>query len=355
MNLFDVKERDINAIDENLTGYDRWKLNKRYKDLARESKNGEVDNKEDELKYTREKEQRKQKLDRLTDKEQELNKELSIEKRQARLNRLSHLKLSGKNMNLLAKIFTGVSAVTSMIGLGSMCTGLNFQELIMSWQAKQNLQYFAIGLLFFIGELFCGWLFGQTDTIAEFFKTDQLINKLMAKGIVVYSCLVYITSIYSNGVFWWTLTRSILVTVIYSFLFDIGGLICCYYGYKYINLDSEKIQSDTQVNEQVKNKTKRQVSESSQSVENKGIDTFTRAGKKSNVSRSGNGKMTQIKLQKLINENFEDGQVIEPSMVNMTGNSNFKNWMPKMNNVKKDIDTSKWIKQKNKFTVVGKE
>lgn len=352
--IFDVEEKDINAVDENLTWNDRRKLNKRYRALAQESKNNDVDNKQDELRYEREKLTTQQRIDRLTDREKEVTKTLSVEKRQARLDRLLHLKISGKHMNLLAKIFTGVSAITSMIGLGSMCTGLNFQELIITWGNLQNLQYLAIGLLFFIGELFCGWLFGQNDTIHEFFMTDQLINKCMSRGIVIYSGLVYITSIYSNGVFWWTLTGSMLVTVIYSFLFDIGGLICCYYGYKYSNLDSEKIQTESEnihANEHVKNDTDERVTRSSQTVENRVIDTFTRSSKKPSVKRSSNSKITRVQLEEMIDKNFNDGQIIEPSMVGMTGNSNFRNWMEKINDVKKN-EQGKWIKQKNKFTIV---
>lgn len=350
MSLFDVVEKNINAIDENLTWNDRRKLNKRYRKLAQESKNNDVDNKQDELRYQREKLTTQQRIDRLNDKEKEVTKMLSVEKRQARLNRLMHLKTSGKHMNWLAKLFTAVSAITSMIGLGSMCTGLNFQDLISSWTNNQNLQYLAIGILFFIGELFCGWLFGQTDTISEFFKTSDMINKCMSKGIVIYSSLVYITSIYSNGVFWWTLTGSMLVTLIYSFLFDIGGLICCYYGYKYSNLDSEKIQNDIE-NIHVKNEENTHVYESCQTVENRTFDTITHTSKKPSVKRTSNSKITREKLEQMIEENFEDGQVIEPSMVGMTGNSNFRNWMQKNNNVKKN-ENGKWIKQKQKFTIV---
>lgn len=356
--MFDIKEKDINAIDENLTTLDRYKLNRRYRQLAQESKNNAVDNKQDELRYEREKLHRQQKLDRLTDKEKEVTKQLSVEKRQARLNRLLHLKVSGQRMNLLAKLFTAISAITSMLGLGTACTNLDIQELIISWTEFKNLQYFFVGILFFIGELFCGWLFGQTDTINEFFKTDQLINKCMSKGIIIYSSLVYVTSIYSNGVFWWNLTESLLVTIIYSFLFDIGGLVCCYYGYKYSNLDSEKIQSDTQNihdNTRVKNGENTRIHESSQTVENRAIDTITRtsknASKKPSVRRTSNSKITRAELEQMIDQNFKDGQVIKPGMVGMTGNSNFRNWMQKINAVTKN-ENGEWIKQTPKFTVV---
>ena len=61
-----------------------------------------------------------------------------------------------------------------------------------------------------------------------------------------------------------------------------------------------------------------------------------------NVVTTGNMEIT-----------FEDGQVIKPSMVGLSKNSNFRNWMPHMKNVvKKDRD---WVKQKQIFAVVPKQ
>lgn len=83
----------------------------------------------------------------------------------------------------------------------------------------------------------------------------------------------------------------------------------------------------------------------------KNVPKVAEKTRKSSVSRMGTGasSITFQDMQNNIN-NLEEGEIVKPSKVGMTGNGNYKNWIVKCENVEK-VDNG-WIKKTKQNNVI---
>ena len=254
-----------------------------------------------------------------------------------------------------------------MFGITSSClNGASVQDILNYWLKGENVSYLIIGFLFFIGELFTSYLLSKQPLIKQYFLDDVKVTKIMYSLIYVYCSFIFVTSIISNYIFWNNLTHNILVSIVYSFIFDIGGMFTIFYADYFINLRSKTIFDDLTsedvpteddlpdfensfIDEYVKENTTERTEMSEEAINNQ-LSMFDRVeDKKADISENTSDKkyneeMTIELMQTHINL-LEDGEIIKPNKIGMAYNPNYRNWIKRMDNV--TYDGKNYIKYNN--------
>lgn len=365
---------NVNNTEENLTNRAINRLNRQVKKIANDEKQRELDNKKHDLEIERIHKDNEKALATLKSdlEQQKLSAKINLMKARGRLEVLQaesktkkadSLQAKGKYLNIFKYLLMFLSSFTSMLGFGMIESKLDVFPLLLAVRNGKYLNCVVIGVMFFIVQIIVSMFVATLDDISKFWRNPIYV--------ILSLCIasMYIVSIYSNYGFWITLTSSNLVAGFYSFIIDLLGVLTSYYSDKFANLDSKliyKYLSEETGNENIQTDLKNeQITEQAKTfitVEKPSFCMVSKTGKteektdnktgKNNITRAGKtaGKITKIQMQENIN-NLQDGTIVKPRLIGMTGNSNYKNWILEMNNVEKN-ENGEYIKKSNKLEVV---
>lgn len=357
--------KQLKDIESNLTTKDKNRLERKYKEYARQSKELEFQNATDKLNLERDVHIENEKVERMKLKQKNCIQTLKNTRDNNKIKNLLNIEKNGYTFKKIGLFFTLISSITSMFGITSNCLdGASVQDIIKQWGNNENISFVIIGFLFFIGELFTGYLLSKQPLIKEYFIDKTHISKFMYFMIYVYCGFIYITSVISNYIFWYTLTKSTLVSVVYSFIFDIGGMFTIFYSDYFINLRSKNIFDDLTQEEahsidelpfediseyintentiertEIENKSDLDQLSMFDKVENKNTEN------KQNIKEKPYNKEMTIEIMQGMIDNMPDGEIIKPIKIGMSHNPNYRNWIKKMNNV--NYDGKNYIKYDN--------
>lgn len=358
---------NLKDIDSNLTQRDKARLEKKYKQYARQSKDLELKNEKDKLNLQRDTHIEKDKLERMKLKQANCIQTLKNTRDNNKIKSLLNIEKNGHFFKKVGFCFTLISSITSMFGITSSClNNASVQDILNYWLKGENVSYLIIGFLFFIGELFTSYLLSKQPLIKQYFLDDVKITKIMYSLIYVYCSFIFITSIISNFIFWDNLTHNKLVSIVYSFIFDIGGMFTIFYADYFINLRSKTIFDDLTsddipttkdlpnfensfIDDYIQQNTIEHT-EIDENAINDQLSMFDRVEDKNvNVSENTNDKkynkeMTIELMQTHINL-LDDGEIIKPNKIGMAYNPNYRNWIKRMSNV--TYDGKDYIKYNN--------
>lgn len=358
---------DLKDIDSNLTQRDKARLEKKYKQYARQSKDLELKNEKDKLNLQRDTHIEKDKLERMKLKQANCIQTLKNTRDNNKIKSLLNIEKNGHFFKKVGFCFTLISSITSMFGITSSClNNASVQDILNYWLKGENVSYLIIGFLFFIGELFTSYLLSKQPLIKQYFLDDVKITRIMYSLIYVYCSFIFITSIISNFIFWDNLTHNKLVSIVYSFIFDIGGMFTIFYADYFINLRSKTIFDDLTsediptdddlpdfensfIDDYIQENTTERTEIDENAINNQ-LSMFDRVeDKNANTSENTNDKkynkeMTLELMQTHINL-LDDGEIIKPNKIGMAYNPNYRNWIKRMDNV--TYDGKDYIKYNN--------
>ena len=357
--------KNLKDIESNLTTKDKNRLERKYKEYARQSKELEFKNATDKLNLERDVHIENEKVERMKLKQKNCIQTLKNTRDNNKIKNLLNIEKNGYTFKKIGLFFTLISSITSMFGITSNCLdGASVQDIIRQWGNNENISFIIIGFLFFIGELFTGYLLSKQPLIKEYFIDKTYISKFMYFMIYVYCGFIYITSVISNYIFWHTLTKSTLVSVVYSFIFDIGGMFTIFYSDYFINLRSKNIFDDLteeethtidelpfeDISEYINAESTTERTETKNKNDLDQLSMFDRAedkkpeNKQNTKEKQYNKEMTIEIMQGMI-DSMPDGEIIKPIKIGMSHNPNYRNWIKKMNNV--NYDGKNYIKYDN--------
>lgn len=344
---------NLKDIDNNLTEKDRKRLEQKYKDYARQCKELEFKNETDKLNLDRDMTIENHKLERMKLKQANCIQTLKNTRDNNKIKSLLSVEKNGYLFKRIGIAFTLISSITSMFGITSNCLdGASIQDILGYWQKGENVSYLIIGFLFFIGELFTSYLLSKQPLIKQYFLDDVKITRFMYVMIYVYCSFIFITSIISNYIFWNNLTHNKLVSIVYSFIFDIGGMFTIFYADYFINLRSKNIFDDL-TNEDVHTQDElpdfnqyitQDIIERTETDDNElelQLSMFdTPKEETSEINEITNDKpyndMMTFELMQQNIDLLQDGEIIKPIKIGMSRNPNYRNWIKKVKNVTYD-------------------
>lgn len=326
--LRNMKVRDINAIDENLSFWQKLQINKRYKKVASRTKISEAREKEYDLEIERTKRETKKKQAELKDnlkvqelsiniKMQEAIGKLKIKKAESRYKKVETLEERGESFIFWKNIFIFISCLTSMLGFGMIESGLDAIPLLKTIKEGKNLNCVVIGVIFLAMQFCISKFVSSVEDIKEFFRTITMIPLLMLIAIV------YSVSIYSNFGFWITISHSKFVAGFYSFAIDATSIFLSIYSDKFLSGDNEKIQKylSENISENAEKNEEKSVEKSvATSVKTNVCDNIKNAGKdKKKTKRKSVSKvnLTQTEFDDFV-KLLEVGKRIFPKDLKMT-------------------------------------
>lgn len=181
------------------------------------------------------------------------------------------------------------------------------------------------------------------STLTEFYNKD-VMSKILIGGMTLVSCMVVAYSIYTNYLFWGSVQKSIVATVIYSCIFDVASVVMALLANTYGSLNFSKKYVEG-MEEKVKSKSKSMNEEEEiKEVKDESKKVKTE-GKKEEGEKVTNDcwerdcyiseKSKKEEMYSKIKE-LEKGKRVTPTTVGMKDNKqNFYNWINGCELVKK--------------------
>ena len=328
-------------LENKLKDKDLQKFESQYRDLAKEIKQNEIDDKFDDIKFEKLMNAEKRKFKQLEERQKTTMIKLRNKKSNSKIKMLLGLEKDGNTLKKIGVLFTVISSVTSMFGIASTClNNISIQNILAIWKQGKELSFLIIGILFFIGELFTSWLLSKQPIIKTYFIDDTKINLVMYTLIYVYCTFILCTSIISNYVFWDNLTHSKIVSITYSFIFDLGGIFTIFYSNYFINLNSKTLFIDTQ-NENTENTDTENTDTENTDTENTENENTENENTENENTQNENIKpfvhesvanITKEVMQERINK-LENGTLIRPKLLGMSKHPSYRNWIKQVENV----------------------
>ena len=373
--------RNIEETEKNLTGFAKYKINRRIKKVANQETIKDIEDitKEREIEHIK-KENAKQLATLQSDLEQqETRARINLAKAQGRLKvlqaesktrKIDNLQNTGKKLSYGKWFMMIVSCITSMLGFGMIESKLDAIPLFKAILNGQYTNCVLIGVMFLIVQFVISLFVGTVTDIKQFFY-----NPLFWFCMALISC-VYAVSIYSNYGFWITVTSSKFVATFYSFVIDFTGVLTSYYAEKFTSCSSKSIQkflnedlektfqenSPYNTEKRSKNVQNKNVPKTFHTVEKRTFGTFSEqeknipndeiktVKKQSNLQRTSVSKISFEDMQNNINM-LPENTIIKPRLVGMTGNGNYKNWIEQCENVERI--NNEWVKKTTNKNIIN--
>lgn len=230
------------------------------------------------------------------------------------------------------KVFSRWSMLCSVMSAATSCLGLYVTS------SSTNIMFlFACAVMILIS-IINNKIINRYVSMASEFYSGDILSKSIICGMCLVSGVVISYSIYTNYLFWDSVQKSIVATVLYSCVFDITSVVLGLMSNQYRNLNFNK-KTIENMQHNVKRDCKTDEEKINvKNVSNTVIESDCYTLKKCN---NDNDSITNANIEKkeMYNKimNIEQGTNITPSLLDMVNNrQNYYNWIKECEYVKKE-------------------